>query len=241
MSLSSCSNSYLRATTLSHAVNESSRSACFVNIQSRLVVLPPIMLILEPKYLLYLAITQRRLPLTHLSRHRCVRRILLQELLGRHLCRDETVGSIENLEPKPRLLNSQITHLAQVPCIDVRPSIALPGHGLVDVCGEVALVLVWLDDVADSQDINVVSEAPSEASSGFLAADLAQSVGVHGVDVVVFFQREGVVVGVTLAEADAIGRLARGCDDFLDAELGCGFDYVVGCGDVGAEAFVVGD
>ena len=241
MSLSSCSNSYLRATTLSHAVNESSRSACFVNIQSRLVVLPPIMLILEPKYLLYLAITQRRLPLTHLSRHRCVRRILLQELLGRHLCRDETVGSIENLEPKPRLLNSQITHLAQVPCIDVRPSIALPGHGLVDVCGEVALVLVWRDDVADSQDINVVSEAPSEASSGFLAADLAQSVGVHGVDVVVFFQREGVVVGVTLAEADAIGRLARGCDDFLDAELGCGFDYVVGCGDVGAEAFVVGD
>jgi hypothetical protein len=241
VSLSSCSNRYLRTTTLSHAVNESTRSACFVNIQSRLVVLPPIMLILESKNLLDLPITQRRLPLTHLPCHRSVRRILLQELLGRHLCRDETVGSIEDLEPKPRLLNSQVTHLAQVPRIDVRPSIALPGHGLVDVRGEVALVLVRLDDIADAQDVNIISEAPREASSGLFAADLAQSVGVHGVDVVVFFQREGVVVGVAFAEADAIGRLAGGCDDFLDAEFGGGFDHVVGGGDVGAEAFVVGD
>ena len=44
-----------------------------------------------------------------------------------------------------------------------------------------------------------------------------------------------------MREADAVGRLAGGCDDFLDAEFGSGFDYVVGGGDVGAEAFVVGD
>jgi hypothetical protein len=199
------------------------------------------MLILEPKNLFDLAITQRRLPLAHLPRHRRVGRILLQELLGRHLCRDETVRSIEDLESKPRLLNRKITHLTQVTRIDVRPSIALPGHWLIDMRGEVALVLVRLDDVADAQDIYVISEAPGEAPSGLFAADLAQRVRVHGVDVVVFFQREGVVVGVALAEADAVGCLAGGCDDFLDAEFGGGFDYVVGGGDVGAEAFVVGD
>jgi hypothetical protein len=199
------------------------------------------MLVLETKHLLDLPVTQRRFPLTHLPRHRRVRRILLQELLSRHLCRDEAVGGIEDLEPKPGLLNSQIAHLAQVSRVDVRPSVALPGHGLVDVRGEVALVLVRLHDVADAQDINVIPEAPREPSSGFLAADLAQGVGVHGVDVVVFFQWEGVVVSVALAEADAVGCLAGGCDDFLDAEFGGGFDYVVGGGDVGAEAFVVGD
>jgi len=77
------------------------------------------MLILEAKDLFDLPITQRRLPLTHLPSHRRIRRILLQELLGRHLCRDETVRSVEDLEPKPGLLNSKITHLAQVPRIDI--------------------------------------------------------------------------------------------------------------------------
>ena len=44
------------------------------------------------------------------------------------------------------------------------------------------------------------------------------------------------IVCVSLGEADAVRCLGGGDDDFLDAELTCCFDDVVGASDVGLEA-----
>lgn len=99
-----------------------------------------------------------------------------------------------------------------------------------------------LDDIPNAQSVDIRAREPArEAAAAAFAAELARGVGVHGVAVVVLFQREGVVVGVALREADAVGSFGAGDDDFLDAEFAGGFDDVVGAEDVAAEAFAVRD
>lgn len=49
------------------------------------------------------------------------------------------------------------------------------------------------------------------------------------------------VIGIALGKANAVGGFGAGDDDFGDAEFAGCFDYVVGCGYVASEAFVVWD
>lgn len=107
--------------------------------------------------------------------------------------------------------------------------------------GEIALVLVRLNDVTDPEDVNVVSVPAGKSAGGALAADFAQRVRVHGVDVVVFLEGEGVVVCIALREADAVGGFGACSYDFADAEFRGRFDDVVGGCDVCFKAFVVWD
>lgn len=97
-----------------------------------------------------------------------------------------------------------------------------------------------LNDISNAKGINVVSEPPREAARDTLAAHFTDRVAVHRVVVVgVLVEWEGVVVRVTLCEAHAVDGLRRGDDDFLNAELRGGFDYVVGGEGVDAEGLAV--
>ena len=107
--------------------------------------------------------------------------------------------------------------------------------------GEVAGVLVGLDDVADAQDVDVDAEAAGEGAGDALAAELGAGVAVHRVAVVVLLEREVGVAVVALGEADAVDGLGAGDDDLFDAELAGCFDDVVGLGHVAGEAFIVRD
>jgi hypothetical protein len=57
------------------------------------------MLLLKPKHLPNLPITQRQLSLIHLTHDRCIRTELLQKLLPRDPRRNRIIRRIENLEP----------------------------------------------------------------------------------------------------------------------------------------------
>lgn len=205
----------------------------------RLVVLSPIMNILESQNLPDLPVAQRCLPLSHLPRNLCVRTVLLQKLRSRNLRRDGSVRSIEDLESQSTLLDRQITDLAQISGINIRPGIPLPRHGIVDIGFEISGVLMRLDDISNSESVDVALETAGECSCGLLAADLGESVGVHGVDIVILLQWEGVVVGISLGEADAVSGLAACNDDLLDAELAGCFNDVVCGSHVRCKAFVV--
>jgi hypothetical protein len=98
---------------------------------------------------------------------------------------------------------------------------------------------VRLDDVADTQGVDVGGEAAREAPSNALAAEFGDGVGVHGVYVVGFVEGEGGVVERALAETDFVGGF-RGSDyDLLDAEFAGGFDDVVSACYIATVAFVV--
>lgn len=129
-----------------------------------------------------------------------------------------------DLKPEARLVNTATADLAQVASVDVAPGVALSRFGLVHVSWEVSLILVRLDDVPDSQRVDVDAVSAGERASGLFATDLGQGVRVHGVDVVVFFEREGVVVVVSLGKADAIGSLGTRDDDLLDSQFAGCFD-----------------
>ena len=68
-------------------------------------VLLPIMHILKSQNLSDLAITQRRLILSHLSRHLGLRIVLCQEFLRLLLDRNCVIRGIENLKAEPVLLD----------------------------------------------------------------------------------------------------------------------------------------
>lgn len=200
------------------------------------------MLFLESQHLSDLAITQRRLELTHLASDGRIRSYLLQVLLSRHSSSNSIVSSIENLKAQTILFDAQITDLAQVAGIDVGPCISLSALGFTNDGGEVSFVLVGFDYVADAQDVNVaVVKAAGERSCGLFAADLGQGVGVHGIDIVVLLEWERVVIGIALGKANAIGGFRAGDDDFGNAEFAGCFDDIVGCGHVASEALVVWD
>lgn len=200
------------------------------------------MLFLETQHVFDLLVGQRRLPLAHLPRDLGVRRRLGQELLRRHRGGDGVVGGVEDLEPQPVPPDAEVADLAEVARVDVAPRVAAAGLGLPDVAGEVARVLVRLDDVADAQGVDVgAAEAAREAPRHPLAAQLGQGVRVHGVDVVVLGEREVVVGDVgALGEADAVRRLAGRNHDLGHAQLARGLDDVVGRRHVAAPRLVVG-
>jgi len=54
-----------------------------------------------------------------------------------------------------------------------------------------------------------------------LATNLAQSIRVLWIDIVVFFQREGVVVRISLCKTDAICCLTAGNEDLFDTQFAC--------------------
>ena len=86
-----------------------------------------------------------------------------------------------------------------------------------------------LDDVPDPQGVDVYAwESPCETARAPFAAQFTRGVGIFWVVVVVFFEREGVIVGVALGEADAVCGLGARDDDFFDAEFAGCFDDVVG-------------
>lgn len=207
----------------------------------RLVVHPPVMLLLETQHLPDLPVAQRRLVLAQLPRDLGPGRQLLQRLLRRHGRSDVIVRGIEHFPPQPVLLDAQVADLAQIAGIDIAPGIPQPRLGLPDVLGEVLLVLVGFDDVADPKAVDVVAEAVVEGAGGLLAADLGQSVRVHWVDVVVFFEGQSVEFIGALCKAGAVGGLGGGDQDLLDAEFGSRFDHVVGGCRVGGEGPGVGD
>ncbi len=201
------------------------------------------MLLLETQHLSDLAITQRRLPLTHLPCNLRVRRILPQEPCRRHRRGDGIIRRVEYLKPQSILPDRQMTNLAQIPRVDVAPRIALPRLGLAYMCGEVTLVFVGFDDIPNAEDVDVVVEAAGEGAGGALATELAAGVCVHGVDVVgIFIEGEGMVGEVfvsALGETDAVDGFRGGDDDLMDAEFGRCLDDVVGRHGVDAEGFVV--
>ena len=197
------------------------------------------MLLLKPKHLSDLPITQRRFPLAHLARNRRVWLRLFQKLFRRCSRRDVVVRSIEYLEAQSGFLDTQITDLTQISGVDVGPGVALSRFGLAYVCRKVLLILMRLDHVSDPKSVDVVAESAGKGSCCALATEFAQSVTVHGVNVVIFFQGKGVVIGIALGEADAVGGFGTGDENLLDPELGCGFDDVVGRSHIGSEALVV--
>ena len=197
------------------------------------------MRLLEPQHLLNLPIAQRRLPLPHLPRNRAIRRKLVQELARRKRRRDAVVGRVEHLKPQPVFPHAQIAYLAQIPRVDITPRIPLAHGGILDVRGEIPRVLVRLDDIAYAQRVDVRIEAAREAACDSLAAEFANRIRVHGIDVVGFVEREGRIIQIALAEADFVGGFGGGDDDFADAEFAGGFDDVVGACCVASVALVV--
>jgi hypothetical protein len=114
-----------------------------------------------------------------------------------------------------------------------------------------------LDNISYSEGIDVIFKASSESAGCLLAADLGKRVTkrykrvsceiermgirVFWINVVVFFQGEGVVIGISLGKADAVGCLRRGDDDFLDTQLTSCFDDVVCASDIGLEELRIWD
>lgn len=164
------------------------------------------MLLLETEHITDLAIREWRLPLIHLPGDGNVRTVLLEELLRRDLGRDGRVRGVKDLEAQTGLHDAKVADLAQVSGIDVGPGVAFPRLGLVDYSLE-EVILVWLEDVADAQGVDVILVTASKGPCCLLSADLGESVAVHWVDIVILFEWEGVIVAVALREADAVSCL----------------------------------
>ena len=89
----------------------------------------------------------------------------------RLLGRDSVIRRIKHLEPKPALLHRQIADLPQVARIDVAPRVAFPAHGLANVLREVSLILVRLDDIPDSQRVNIIAVPPRARTNSCVDRD----------------------------------------------------------------------
>ena len=186
------------------------------------------MLLPKPQHLLNPLITHRRLKLPHSPRKARPRTNTLQKRLRRRQIRNRIIRRIENLKPQPRFPQTQVTHTAQVPGIDIRPPMHLPLLRLMHVAVEETLgVLVRLDDAADAQDVDVDPEPSGVPAGHALAAQLRDGVGVCWVDVEGFVDGEGREVDVALGVGRAVDRDAAGEDDLLDAQFAGCFDHVV--------------
>ena len=200
------------------------------------------MLLPKPQHLLNPRITHRRLKLPHGPRKVGLGTNAFQKRLRRRQIRNRIVRRIENLKPQAGFLQTQVTHAAQVPGVDVRPPMHLPLLRLMHVAVEEALgVLVRLDDAADAQDVDVDAEPTGVPAGDALAAQLCDGVGVCWVDVEGFVDGEGREVDVALGVGRAVDRDAAGEDDLLNTQFAGGFDHVVCRDGVCAECFVVRD
>lgn len=90
------------------------------------------MLLFEPQNLLDLPVSQRRLPFLHFPCERHARTLSLQENLRRFLERVRVVRRIEHLKPQAFTSRRQITHLTQIPRVNVRPRIPLTARRILD-------------------------------------------------------------------------------------------------------------
>ena len=196
--------------------------------------------VLIPQHVPDFLIRQRRLPLAHLPRDRRIRTRLLQKLLGRYGRGDRVVRGIKHLEPQSILLDTQITDLAEISGVNVAPGVAFAGFGHSYVAFEIRLILVRLDHVADDQSVDVDTESSGKGTRNTLACQFAAGVRVHWVAVVcVLVEREGVVLIITLREADSVSGFGAGNHHFLHAQFGGGFDDVVSAHHVASEGLAV--
>lgn len=135
-----------------------------------LIVFSPIVLLLKPEHFSNFPIAQWRFPFTHLSRDRRVRTCFLQEFLRRHCSGDCVICRVEHLKAEPIFLHAKIAYLTQVSGIDIRPRIPLPAARIFDIIWEIALVLMRLDHVTDSQGVDIGAKSPGETSRTSLSA-----------------------------------------------------------------------
>ena len=111
---------------------------------------------------------------------------------------------------------------AQIARIDVAPGIALAAGRVVQITGEIGIVL-WFDHIADAQRVDVGTISHGKGARRLFIDDLGQTGAVHRIGV----------------KADAIGRLGRGDDHLAHAKLHGGLDHVAGADDIGREGLVV--
>ena len=198
------------------------------------------MLLLEAQHLPCFTIAQGRFIPSHLPSDLRIRTRLLQILHGRRFQRTGRVRRVENLESRRTFLNAEVANLTKISRIDITPCVPLPRFRLVNVSGEIRLIFVRLDDIPDSQGVDIrTGESSREASCTALSTQFAERIGIHGIAVVVLFQWKLVVICVPLRKTDTVRGLTARNDDFLDAQLTCRFNHVVCAQYVTLEAFVI--
>lgn len=198
------------------------------------------MFLLEAQHLPCFAIAQGRFILSHLPSDLRIGTRLLQILHGRHFQRTGRVRRVENLESRWTFFNAEMANLTEISRIDVTPCVPLPRFRLVHISGEIRLILVRLNDIPDSQGVDIrAGESSREAACTALSTQFAERIGIHGIAVVVLFQWKLVVICVPLRKTDTVRGLTARDDDFLDAQLTCRFNDVVCAQYITLEAFVV--
>ena len=140
-------------------------------------------------------------------------------------------------------MHTQITDLSQVPRIDIAPRISLPCLRLADILREISFVLVRFNDIANPQSINVRAwKPPRKTPRTALSTQFTGRISILWVIVVrILLQRKRMVIAIPLREADSVCRLTARDDHFLDTQLTCRFDDVVGAQHVASKAFRVRD
>jgi len=91
--------------------------------------------------------------------------------LGKELRRglagcDGVVDGVEDLKARPVLLQAEMHKLHEVACVDIAPHIAPAGRQVLNEAPK-PIILVWFDNIADTQRIDVRLEAGREALAVF--------------------------------------------------------------------------
>jgi hypothetical protein len=119
--------------------------------------------------------------------------------------------------------NRQITDLSQVPRINITPSIPLPRLRSLNKRREIPFILMRLNHITNSQRIYITLEPPRKRSCRLLATNLGKCISsnqnlggescdyrggknerVFWINIIVFFERERMIVCISLGETDAV-------------------------------------
>ncbi|ENN85694.1 hypothetical protein RHSP_09762 [Rhizobium freirei PRF 81] len=206
---------------------------------SDLNITPPVVLFLETENLTDLAVGQEALIFTDLAHEGDIRKMLGGKFTRRRIGRYRIIRSIEHLETETALFDTEMNDLTEIASVDIAPGDPLANFTIGEIFGK-TLIFVRLDDIADTQRVDVDAEAFGKGAGGLLVHDLGQAVGIHRIDIIVLLQGEMMEIAMAFGKADAIGRLARGDDDLLHAELRSRLDDIVGAHRVDAERLVIG-
>ena len=87
--------------------------------------------------------------------------------------------------------------------------------------------------------VDIEARAALEAAGGLFVDHFRHAVGVHRIDIHVFFHRQGRRADLAIGETHAVGGFRRGDDDLADAKLDRRLDDVVGAHGVDPESLVV--
>lgn len=112
------------------------------------------MFFLKTQHLADLAVGEQSLILADLVGEGHVRKESLRKLFRWRIGRDGVVGSVEDLVAETVLLDAEMAYLPEVAGIDIAPGDTLAHLGMGEI-GRKLLVLVRLDDVADTQRIDI--------------------------------------------------------------------------------------